>query len=533
MEKGRRLLLSLLSGVLLKFSWPETGWVPVIFVSWIPLLLVHESLVRERGSYNNLKMFGFAFLSFLVWNVGATWWVVNASMGGALLAFFANSMLMAGVFTLFHASRRRFPFVRAVWMLPVFWLAFEFLHHDWDLSWPWLSLGNAFAGMHQIVQWYEFTGSSGGSLWVLIINITLAGAYIKIRDKSGNPLPAIRSALLILIVPVALSLVIYLNVDDKGVPVKVAVIQPNVDPYNEKFSRDLQNSQLENFLRLAEKVTDAETRWLLGPETALAGSIDERFLDEDPRILRIKEWMGKYPKLNILMGAETHKIFTPGEELSSTAREISASNGYYYDAYNTAVLINAEGIKVYHKSKLVPGVEQMPFPEIFRHIEALAIDMGGTTGTLGIQDERTVFPGMDSSGHAAPSICYESVFGDFMRKYVAGGADFIAIITNDGWWGDTPGYKQHLAYARLRAIENRRSIARSANTGVSCFVDQRGDIHQAQPYWQEASISGIIHLNPGRTLFSLTGDVLGRSMVYLAVILLVWSYYSSWQRRKL
>src|SRR5574343_444659 len=70
----------------------------------------------------------------------------------------------------------------------------------------------------------------------------------------------------------------------------------------------------------------------------------------------------------------------------------------------------------------------------------------------------------------APAVCYESVYGDFMAKYIRSGAEVICIITNDGWWGNTPGHRQHLAYAKLRAIETRKQIIRSANTGISCFV---------------------------------------------------------------
>jgi len=166
-------------------------------------------------------------------------------------------------------------------------------------------------------------------------------------------------------------------------------------------------------------------------------------------------------------------------------------------------------------------VEQMPFPEVLKLVESYAIDLGGTSGTLGTQSERTVFKGIDPTQQAAPSICYESVYGDFMRSYIAKGANFIVIITNDGWWGETPGYKQHLAYARLRAIENRRSIVRSANTGISCIINQRGDIVKSLPYWQTGAFSGTIELNTNLTIFSITGDLLGRTASLLSIALLI------------
>jgi apolipoprotein N-acyltransferase len=110
-------------------------------------------------------------------------------------------------------------------------------------------------------------------------------------------------------------------------------------------------------------------------------------------------------------------------------------------------------IQIYHKSKLVPGVEKMPWPAVFKYIEKFAIDLGGISGSLGMQEERVAFFTQDKKFAAGPIVCYESVYGEYVGEYVKKGANFLAIITNDGWWGDTPGYRQHLQYGALRAIE--------------------------------------------------------------------------------
>jgi apolipoprotein N-acyltransferase len=116
-------------------------------------------------------------------------------------------------------------------------------------------------------------------------------------------------------------------------------------------------------------------------------------------------------------------------------------------------------------------------------------------------------------------ICYESIYGDFVREYILNGADLIFIITNDGWWDDTPGYRQHLLYGRLRAIEMRRSIARSANTGISCFINQRGDILQKTGWWNKTAIKGTLNKNEEITFYARTGDTIGRVFSFLAVFL--------------
>ena len=525
MSSLKLFLYALLSGVLLAFAWPEIGFSPLIFIAWIPLYFIEDFLLSSSARSSSLKLFGLSLVSFLVWNVGATYWVKNASLEGALLAFIANSLIMAGVYTLAHGLRKRLPSKMSWMYIPILWIAFEYVHHDWDLSWPWLSLGNSLADLYPLIQWYEFTGIAGGTLWILVVNgLFYRALRSKLADSKQAVLPLLRLPILLILLPSFISLFQYYTFEDKGEKTaQVAIIQPNVDPYRVKFNKATLDDQLESFIKLSQTVVDSTTDWLIGPETALVGSMDEANLEEYARIKRIREFMSAYPRLTILIGAETHRFYMPGEERSATARKTNDPD-VFYDSYNTALLFKHDGIEVYHKSKLVPGVEQMPFPWLFKHIESLAIDLGGTTGTLAKQDERTVFNGENSDQRVATAICYESIYGDFMQSYMRSGANFIAIITNDGWWGDTPGYKQHIAYARLRAIESRRSVVRSANTGISAIINQRGDLVQERAYWTSASIKGEIYLNDSLTVFAMTGDVFGLTCTLLSVWLLVYAH---------
>ena len=143
-------------------------------------------------------------------------------------------------------------------------------------------------------------------------------------------------------------------------------------------------------------------------------------------------------------------------------------------------------------------------------------------GSLGTEKEAFNFE-LDSM-QIAPVICYESIYGEYFSSYVTKGAHAAFIITNDGWWENTPGYQQHLAYGRLRAVETRRSIARSANTGISCFINQRGDVLQATKWWEEDAIVGSINLNNKETFYVRSGDWLGRLLAALSVLLLVWTF---------
>ena len=148
--------------------------------------------------------------------------------------------------------------------------------------------------------------------------------------------------------------------------------------------------------------------------------------------------------------------------------------------------------------------------------------MGGISGSLGKQDHRDVFQSSDSIG-VAPMICYESVYGEYSTEYVRRGGDLFFVITNDGWWGNTAGHKQHLQYARLRSIEARRDLAQSANTGTSAFINQRGDISQQTEWWKPAAIEATLYANEELTFYVKHGDYIGRAAIFITVLSIVYS----------
>lgn len=513
-KSGPNLLYAFASALLLGLAWYFQLGI-LIFFGFVPLLLLEERLrPYSFGSY--LKLFGFVYLAFLCWNLIVTWWITYASLGGAIMAFVCNALLMALVFVIYSLFKRSINTKWATWLLIPLWLAFEYIHTLWDITWTWLSLGNVFAFHHNWVQWFSITGVSGGSAWILAVNI-FAFTLIKenkIRSLFSKQVGMLFAAVLL---PILISYAMLLSKPSaKNEGVEVLVVQPNIDPYNEKFNTSYE-SQLVKTIALIRKKITPQTAYLVLPETFITGyvnDLNEDGINELPEIKWFRDSLIlKYPQLSVVTGASTYKYYSLLEKPSLSARKDSR-NYLYYDMYNTALYINLDSTIIYHKSKLVPGVEKMPFPYIFKLFEGLAIDMGGTVGSLGTQSTRTVFKDRDRNIGIAPVICYESVYGDFVSEYVRNGANLIFIVTNDGWWDDTPGYKQHLQYARLRAIENRRCIARSANTGVSCFIDEYGNISQATPYWQSAVISQNIQPNNTITFFSRFGDVLS----YLSII---------------
>jgi apolipoprotein N-acyltransferase len=173
----------------------------------------------------------------------------------------------------------------------------------------------------------------------------------------------------------------------------------------------------------------------------------------------------------------------------------------------------------------VPGVESLP--SWLGFMSKLFDDLGGTSGTLGRSKHAMVFGSPNNPYVAAPVICYESIYSDYVTSYSRLGANVITIITNDGWWGNTPGYHQHQNMARLRAIENGCWVARSANTGISCFISPRGDVYQPQPWDLETAIKMDIPPIPATTFYAKHGDWISLLAAALALILLGWAVVKS------
>jgi apolipoprotein N-acyltransferase len=529
MKKYQLFLLSILSGVLLGTAWFPHGIIPLLFVSFVPLLIIEQVVFQNPEKHKSRSVFFFSYISFFIWNSITTWWLVNASWGGAVMAIVLNSMFMAFIFLFFHRVKKR---VGEKWGNIVFiscWIAFEFLYYGDQITWPWLTLGNAFADNTSLIQWYEYTGVFGGSLWVLVMNCIIFSCCSIVAGKIQFQLNKRKAIILTtcLALPILLSFLLSSTFSistPEPKQLKIVIIQPNIDPYNEKFIFGNYEEQEQKMLSLAKQKVDSTTDYIILPETAFIDDIWEDEFEQTNSIITLRKYIKQFPKLKVIIGASTAKAFKSWEKLSATARKFNNADAYY-DQYNAGLQIdNTNRIQVYHKSKLVPGVEQVPFRFIFKYLDKYALEMGGTTGSLGTQTERTVFKSSDNSITVAPVICYESVYGEFVSQYIQNGAQFISIITNDGWWGDTPGYQQHLKYGRLRAIENRRWIVRSANTGTSCFISPLGEIQQATKWWESAVISGTIELNDEQTFYTRFGDYIGRIAMYTAFILIIYSW---------
>jgi len=512
MKKLHLLALSVLSGIIIALGWPLNGFPVLLFFGFVPLLYIEDYFTKHRADYSRYNVFLYSYLAFFVLNLLTNYWIWNSTVAGGIGALFLNSFFMTIPFTAYHFSRRiLYKYHKGHFLLLFYWLAFEYFHLDWDLSYPWLNLGNGFANWHKWIQWYEYTGALGGSFWILLINILIYRFmvnYIENKELKTKNYVQLASILLIIIVPITISLNIYSNYTEAENPIDVVVVQPNLDPYSEQYGLD-PNIVINRMLKIAGPKMDSAVDFMVFPESANQELIFEHNLEYYSTIRKLKSYLQDYPDTYMVVGASTFKLISGNDTLKQAARKFANGSGYYF-AFNTGIFLNAsEDYQLYHKSKLTPGVEMMPSWRILRPLEKFAIDLGGTIGTLATDDLRKNFVTKDSV-KTATTICYESIYGEFTSQFVRNGAQVIFIITNDGWWGNTAGHRQHFAYAKIRAIENRRSIARSANTGISAFINQRGDVSQQTKYWEPAVIRQKINLNDELTFYVKNGDYLAR-----------------------
>jgi apolipoprotein N-acyltransferase len=517
------LLLSVISGILFWMGWPTKPFPFILFFAFIPILYLQDHFQNSDSKRKGGKFFLYSYLSLLIWNVLTTYWVYNSTAVGGIFAMVANAFLMNIPLVFFYYTKKYTSEIPGLISFIIYWMAFEYLHLNWDLSWPWLTLGNSFASTPSFVQWYEYTGVFGGSLWILIANVFF---YYISRFEGRNALKMFSPLLIFL--PGIISMFTYQNYKDQGENIKVVVVQPNIDPYDEKFEGEPKfipyEEQFNRLLNLTEKKATPDTKYIVWPETALPFGYNEDELEREAIIDTLKKFVASYPHACLVTGLDCYKLYLKKE--TRTAKP-TGDQIHFYDSFNAAMQINENGkVNIYHKSKLVPGVEFVP-----ELLAPFVIDMGGGSGILGSQSERTVFFNKGQKG-IAPIICYESIYGDFVREYVKNGANLIFIITNDGWWGNTQGYRQHLFYGRLRAIETRKSIARAANTGISGFINQRGDILEHSEYWQQDVLIAEIKENSILTFYTKHGDYLGKFALYLSGLCVIIMIVIFFRKRK-
>lgn len=539
------LLLIVLSSALLSvpFLVPGTGWLSLI--AFVPLLWA-EDIAAGDG------MKGFCwwhYLCFVLWNAATTFWVCNATVGGGIFAVLANAFHMSLIFGMFRWSRKWLSGWLPYIFLAFLWIAWERWYlTSAQISWPWLVLGNAFARTTGWIQWYEFTGTLGGSLLVWAANLSVFGILESLASRRWMTFnvkaktAALAGVLALFVAPPVVSA--FLKPEPSEEELDVVIAQPNIDPYN-KFGGMTQDEQNELLLSQFSDLQDSVPTLLVAPET-FTGDVVTNDPSSSPSVQRFTSFLKEHPNANLLVGASSRTYLKRALKPSYTARK--AGNGVWMETHNSALMLDAfSSPEIFHKSKLVVAVEMTPYPAFFCKIDDW---LGGVMGRCIGQSETAPLhfneyayaPDSTSDGESIPSasvtetipigcaVCYESVYGEYCTRYVRNGARLLAVITNDAWWGDTPGYVQHLSYSSLRAIETRRWVVRSANTGISAIIDPSGKIIARTSWWQPEVLRGKAGLSDKQTFFVIHGDYIGRLATLMAALILLATFVRRFTR---
>lgn len=497
--------LSLSAGLLLGFSWPPFPFPFLVF----PAFFLLFRLIDLCGSAREAAYW--TYPGFVVWNIITTYWMVMATVAGGVAAILANSAVMTVPVMLMYLFQKNFS---NRWLIVLTqsaaWISYEYLHHLWDLAWPWLALGNAWSNVPELVQYISATGYLGISFWILLVS-ALAYRATKTDDKR----PAIASAVVLLLFPlISLIQLSFLEIESSE-EIETVVAQPNFDTatYPDFGGYDNAYEALDVVLSISDSVRTDSTKLVVWPESGIRTHIySTRVTDQTANEVkqRLKE-AAEIRDLTLLSGAVYFDYFKEGEEPPLSRG--SGTNPYLY--YNAALGVYPDkDIEVYRKHNLVPIVERVPFIHFLNAIDIFGLVDWADIQSFGKGYEPTPF--LADGVKTQALICYDSVFPSWVRKFVQNGAGFITIITNDGWWGNTSGHEQHFSFARLRAIEFRRWVVRSANNGISGIIAPSGEIMVETEYWTKTAFRYDVPVTYEETIYTRFGDWLPYAMILVS-----------------
>ncbi|MGB5289046.1 MAG: apolipoprotein N-acyltransferase [Ignavibacteriaceae bacterium] len=506
-EKGQRKkdwLLLILSGIVLGISFPPFPFpfTLLIFVGLIPYLLVLNNRVGLASISRATFIFGFVFSLVTVYWVGS--WTSEADpylmmSGAALILAYPCVMLIPS--TLYYLAKKVFPKFDALWLFPIFWVTLEYLLTLTDLRFPWLLLGHGLAKFNLFIQGADIIGTNGLSLIVAYINVLLFKSFFEKKlNENYNLKPAIAALIIFLCL---LIYGIYKNSSFKisERTVTVGIVQPDLNPWDKWKPRNL-NQLLMNYLDPSEECLDEGAELILWPETALpvyafGGSFP--FVEDS-----IFNFINKN-NVSLLTGMPDCVYYSDKAKVPEHAK-YSESGDFYYTTYNAVLGLNPGSRKIqrYGKMKLVPIGERVPFVDHFAFLgEIFKWGVGITSWNVG--QDTTVFKIFNNTLdtiNVGGLVCYESVDPAFVTAFVQKGAEMITVVTNDSWYGKSSGPYQHKDFAILRAVENRRSVVRSANGGISCIINAKGEILSETELYTKTTLVGEVPLQDEKTFFT-------------------------------
>lgn len=508
--------LSGLTGVLFTLSFPPFHTGAFAVVAFLPFLLMAESI----NSFG--RFFRYAYFAFFLVSVGTLYWVGGFThlrdpylmfAGGALLLW--QPLFMTMLASVYFGIRKRVPLGIALTAFPCIWVTGEWLYALGEFAFPWLTFGNTQTYALEKIQFIEWTGVYGLSFWLLVMNVLLFHMVFNVAAES------VRSR--ILIAGVVIMLYIAPNIYSAAAPyhpsmqngIGVAIVQPNIDPWDKWEGANTFSGrwrQTNAFLDIIRHELNDSLDIAVLPESAILLNLPAFPMHRSEFLQRIDS-MG----VSVLSGFARFEYYDAGQApvTSNTVK----GTGQRWDSFNSIFFAQPGDteFQMYSKMRLVPFAERIPYAEDVPFlIEPLRWGVG--ISNWGKGKDSTVFHDSRSGHRFLAMVCYESIFPEFVASFVDKGAEFLVFITNDSWWGNTSGARQHLQYAVLRAVENRRWIVRCANGGISSFIDPLGTVYDRTAMYEAAYIQRTIYPQVHSTFYSRHGDWIARISASLTVL---------------
>lgn len=492
-------------GAALGLSFPPVPAPFLVLVGLVPALAVFERRERFADAISGAFLFTFVFsVVSLYWVGGFTEMKDSFLALGGVFTIFLNSFLYLAPFAIYRVARKTFGANAAVWLFPIFWVAFEYWYSATDLAFPWLALANAAAPVTPFIQIADTIGAHGVSLIIAYFNVVVFVGYRHYRDERNFRAGAFFAGVLLLVVPILYGAVRLTTIQLPTAFVKVGLIQPDRDPH-EKW-RLSAREQAARYLALSRESVALGAELIIWPETALPVYL---LSGRHPELVDSIRSFVNDAEIPLVTGMPHADVFYKAEDAPPDAK-YSETGDYYHASYNSALYFSPRSydVAVHRKSKLVPFSERTPFVDklpILRDMIKWGVgisdwNVGGPPEPFRIPPEETPNDVTDTLRVGA-LICFESVFPLIVAELAAKDADLFAVVTNDSWWGNTSGAYQHKEIAVLRAVETRRSVVRAANGGISCVIDPMGQTAAETRYGETTQLTVLAPISRERSFF--------------------------------
>ena len=491
---------SLLSGVLLGLSFPSYPFIRLEVFAWVALVPL---LISLRSVENAGELFRRVYPAMLVFCLISLWWVCLATFPGGVLTIIAQAFFLTVPLLAFYKVKKMAGYRFALFSLPFLWVAWEWAYMQQDLSLGWLTLGNSQANLNLMIQYADFTGVWGISFWLVWFNVL---AVLALSSSRQQMFRSVGIMSLMIAAPLLYALLLFYRegmVTEKAVQLRVTLVQPNVNPHDKWVEYNSADIMARYYRMTGRVVHDSRPELVIWPETAIPFTILDLPYASDLHLLRfaLRQW-----NTSLLTGFI----------------DIGDKRNQLPETFNASMLLQpGNGVpQIYRKMRLVPFAERVPYVDNFPWLGNLTFSLAGIRGWGKGKESSVMELASSKNGKVviANIICYESIFPALVSEFVLKGARLLTLVTNDGWYGTSYGPYQHLAIGRMRCIENRRAMARCANTGLTVVLDKFGRTVAEVPWWKEETLTAEVPLENRLTFYTTHPDLLPKAASAISVV---------------